>query len=83
MEKMQNKQFIPLMKFLCPENCCFCCLDLLIFVLLVGFYLFCIFVLQKLFLKKSLFWLCPDSLIYYTTDVHPLKTPIENYFPLI
>ena len=40
------------MKFLCAKNYCFCYLIFAYFVLLVGFYLFCVFSVAKISLKK-------------------------------
>ena len=59
MEKGLNN-FLPLVMFLGTKNYCFCCL---IFALVFTCFVF--FVLQKLFLKD--FYVCPDTLIYYTT----------------
>ena len=49
-----------------------------IFILLISFYLFCVFYAAKIFLKKI--WVCPDSLIYYTTDVYPPHPPNGKLF---
>ena len=53
MEKMQNKQFIPLMRFLCTENCCFCCLVFAYFCFVSWFLLVLYFCVAKIFLKKK------------------------------
>ena len=49
-----------------------------IFILLISFYLFCVFYAAKIFLRKI--WVCPDSLIYYTTDVYPPQSPYGKLF---
>ena len=52
---------------MCVKNCCFCCL-VFVFIWLVGFYFYWVFHAADISLKKV--WVCPNSLIYYTTDVH-------------
>ena len=68
--------FSSLMKFLCTKNCCFCCLVFTQFYLVNQFLLVFCFSIANFFLKK---WVCPDSLIYYTTVCH-LDPLMENYF---
>ena len=52
-KKTQNKQFPPLIKVLCGENCCFCYSVFAYFVLLVGFYLLYVFCVAKISSKKN------------------------------
>ena len=65
-KKLKINNFPTLVKFLCAKNCCFCSFN---FILLAGFCLWRVFVLQKFLAKKRN---CLDNLIYNTTDVyHP------------
>ena len=48
--------FLPLTKFFCAKNCCFCCLIFACFYfLLISFYFFCVFCVAKSFLQKKEF----------------------------
>ena len=79
--KRKITNFPPLRSFCARKNVAFVVFCSLVFVLLVGFGLICVFVRSKSFRKKNNkpAWNCPNNLIYYNTDVYPYQ-PTENLF---
>ena len=62
---MQNKQFLPLIKFLCMKNCCFFLFIICLFLFFEAVFAWFVFLCYKNLFKN--FQNCPDSLNYYTT----------------
>ena len=71
------------LKIFCSQKkiCFFVVFYSFIFVLLVGFCLFCVFYAAGFFLKEIRN--CPDNLIYHTTDVYLLSTTLSRIIFLL
>ena len=75
-KKTKNNDCLPLIKFLCTKNYCFCCLIFACFHFDIQFVLVLHFCIAEIFLQKVS--VCPDSLIYCTTDVCHPQFPVKN-----
>ena len=71
----------PLRSFCARKTVAFAIFCSLVFVLLVGFCLICVFVRLTFFRrkKKKQTWNCLDKLIYYTTDKYSPQPPYREF----
>ena len=76
-KKRKTSNFSLIKDFVHKKNLLFVVFYSLIFVLLVGFCMFCIFYAPGFFFKKIRN--CPDNLIYYTTDLYPYQPVYQEF----